>query len=91
MKKIAQRTSAILFLLSFIKSFKYTSNTYDIVFIVLCVTVYLAYEFISDTKLKLAVEKLTIDTEAKFKEVEKDARDTKGYVSTMSIGTAFKR
>lgn len=91
MKHKAQSIAAALFLLSFIKSFKYSSNSYDIVFILICACIYLVYEFLSDTKLKRQVEKLTIDIDNKFKEVEKEVKDTKGYVSTMSLGSTFQR
>lgn len=91
MKKIAQSTVAVLFLLSFIKSFKYSSNLYDIVFIVLCACIYLVYEVLSDKELKQVVDKLTIEMNTKFKEMEKDAKDTKNYVSSMSIGSTFQR
>lgn len=91
MKHKAQIIAAVLFLLSFIKSFKYQSNAYDVVFIVLCACIYLVYEVLNDNKLKAQVEKLTIDTEEKFKHTEKELKETKGYVSTMSLGTTFNR
>ena len=91
MKKIAQTTAAVLFLLSFIKSFKYSSNAYDVVFIILCACIYLVYEVLSEKKLHDEVTKLTVDVDTKFKYVEKDLKDTKNYVSSMSIGSTFKR
>lgn len=91
MKNKAQIFAAALFLLSFIKSFKYSSNAYDVVFITICGCIYLVYEVLSDNKLKADVEKLTSDINTKFKEVEKDSKDTKAYVSTMSLGSTFTK
>lgn len=91
MKLKAQITVSVLFILSFIKSFKYPSNSYDIVFILVCASIYIAYELITDHKMKSQVSKLITDTESKFKEVEKEVKDTKNYVSSMSIGSAFNR
>ena len=91
MKQKAQITTSVLIILSFIKSFIYPSNSYDIFFILVCASIFLVYEFISDSKVKTQLDKLTIDTEDKFKLVEKEVRETKGYVSTMSLGNAFNR
>ena len=91
MKHKAQLVAASLILISFIKSFKYSSNAYDIVFILVCAIIYLVYEFINDTKLKQQVDKLALDTEERFKSTDKEMKETKGYVSTMSLGTTFNR
>ena len=91
MKHRAQIIAALLFLLSFIKSFKYSSNAYDIVFILVCAGIYSLYELLSENKLKQDIQKLTVDTDNHFKEVEKEMKDTKHYVSTISIGSTFKR
>jgi uncharacterized membrane protein len=91
MKNKAQVIAAVLFLLSFIKSFKYSSNGYDIVFIILCACIYCLYEILSENKLKQDIQKLTIDTENQFKEVEKEMKDTKHYVSTISLSNTYKR
>jgi hypothetical protein len=91
MKQKAQTIAAVLFLLSFIKSFKYSSNSYDIVFIILCVGIYCLYEFLSEKDLRNKVDKLTLDTEAKFKEVEKEVKDTKSYVSGISLGQTYRK
>lgn len=91
MKSKAQLTVAVLFLLSFIKSFKYSSNGYDIVFIVLCASIYLVYELITERELKQQVNKLTLDTDNHFKEVEKEMKETKHYMSTVSLASTFKR
>ena len=91
MKHRVQIFVSVLFLLSFIKSFKYSSNAYDIVFILVCACIYSIYEFLSDSKLKQQVDKLTLDTESKFKVTEKELKETKNYVSTMSLGSTFQR
>jgi uncharacterized membrane protein len=91
MKHRAQIVAALFFLLSFIKSFKYSSNGYDIVFILICACIYLVYEFLTDHKLKQQVDKLTVEMEDKFKANEKDMKDTKTYVSSISLGSTFKR
>jgi uncharacterized membrane protein len=89
MKHKAQVIAAVLFLLSFIKSFKYSSNAYDIVFIILCACIYTLYEILSKNKLEADIQKLTIDTDNHFKEVEKEMKDTKSYVSTISLGHTY--
>ena len=91
MKAKAQIISSILILLSFIKSFKYPSNSYDIFFILICASIFLVYEFLNDTKLKERVDKLDLDTTERFIEVNKEMKDTKGYVSTMSLGSTYNR
>lgn len=91
MKSKAQLASSILILATFIKSFKYPSNSFDIIFILVCAGIFLVYEFISDSKVKVQLDKLTVDTEDRFKLVDKEVRETKGYVSTMSLGNAFNR
>lgn len=89
MKHKAQIFAAVLFLLSFIKSFKYSSNGYDIVFILVCACIYLVYEFLSEAKLKQQLDKLTIDNNTRFEEMDKNLTDTKGYVSKMSLGSTY--
>lgn len=91
MKHKAQLVAASLLLISFIKSFKYPSNAYDIVFILVCASIYLVYEFLSNTKLKQQVDKLALDTDERFKSTDKEMKETKGYVSTMSLGSTFNR
>jgi uncharacterized membrane protein len=91
MKTKAQLTVAVLFLLSFIKSFKYSSNLYDVVFILVCACIYLVYEFISNKKIQEQVSKLAIDTEERFKGLDKEVRETKNYVSTMSLGQTYRK
>lgn len=89
MKHKAQVIAAVLFLLSFIKSFKYSSNAYDIVFILICAGIYCLYELLSKNKIEQDIQKLTIDIDSKFKEVEKEMKDTKSYVSTISLGHTY--
>ena len=91
MKHKAQLVATSLLLISFIKSFKYPSNSYDIVFILVCASIYLVYEFLSNTKLKQQVDKLALDTDERFKSTDKEMKETKGYVSTMSLGSTFNR
>lgn len=91
MKHKSQIVVSVLFLLSFIKSFYYSSNMYDIVFIIICCCIYCIYELITEHKLKEQVNKLTTDTDFKFKEVEKEMKDTKNYVSGISLGNTYKR
>ena len=91
MKKLAQSIAAVLFLLSFIKSFKFQMNAYDIVFILICACIYLVYEFLTEKKIKDDLQKLTEDTEKRFKEVEKETKDTKNYVSGISMSATYKR
>lgn len=91
MKTRAQLVVAVLFLLSFIKSFKYSSNAYDVVFILVCASIYLVYEFTTESTVRESVIKLASATESKFKEVDKEMKETKNYVSTISIGSAFNR
>lgn len=59
MKLKTQAVLGLLFLASFVKSFKFQSNGYDIVFIILITTIYLAQEFITEQKTKKELEKLT--------------------------------
>jgi len=91
MKTKAQLVVAVLFLLSFIKSFKYSSNAYDVVFILICASIYLVYELITEKALKERVDKLASETESKFTEITKEVKEAKNYVSTMSLGSTFNR
>ena len=91
MKSKAQVIAAVLFLLSFIKSFKYSSNLYDVVFIILCACIYCLYEIITDKELKRQVEKLTVDTNKQIEDIHKDMKDTKSYVSTISLGHTYNK
>lgn len=87
MKHKAQYVVAILFLISFIKSFKFQASIYDVIFILICAIIYLVYEFIADHKVKQDLIKLSEDTSNKFKTIEKEMQDTKSYVSTVSLST----
>ena len=91
MKSKAQLVSSILILATFIKSFKYPSNSFDIIFILVCASIYLVYEFITERELKAQVDKLTVDTANKIKEVEKEVKDTKNYMTAASLGNVYKR
>lgn len=91
MKQRAQLVAAVLFLLSFIKSFKYSSNAYDVIFIILCASIYLVYEFITESSVKASVNKLASETESKLNDLAKEVKETKNYVSTISLGSAFRK
>lgn len=91
MKSKAQIISAILFVLSFIKSFSYSNNVYDIFFILICASVYLVYEFIINNKTKKQLEDLIQDNEKRFNNLDKEMKETKGYVSTMSLSSTYNR
>lgn len=91
MKQKAQSIVAILFVLSFIKSFKYSSNTFDVVFIILCSIIYLAYEYIQDRKVLDRIESIRKETDDKLELIKKEQEQTKHYVSSISTSVGFRR
>jgi hypothetical protein len=91
MKSKIQVVLAILFISSFIKSFKYQTNGYDIVFIILVAILYLAYEFITEQITKKELSKLKEDVSTKLKQQDEVLDVIKSNTSKMSLGMSYKR
>lgn len=91
MKIKTQAVLGILFLSSFIKSFKYSSNAYDVVFIILIATLYLSYDFIIQKNAKADFDKLTADIDLKLKHVDEEMERVKNSASKVAMMTGFKR
>lgn len=91
MKQKAQLTVAALFVLAFIKSFMYKSNSFDVVFIILCSIIYLAYEYIQDRKVLERIEEVKKETEDRLEVIKKEQEQTKHYVSSISTSVGFRR
>ena len=49
------------------------------------------FSLVSEKELKAQVDKLTVDTANKIKEVEKEVKDTKNYMTAASLGNVYKR
>lgn len=91
MKHKAQIIAALLILASFVKSFKYSSNGYDIVFLLACTSIYLVYEFLADSQIRKDITKLTEETTKRFEATDKEVKEAKSYVSTMSLGSTYNK
>lgn len=91
MKLKTQAVLAILFLASFIKSFKFSSNGYDIVFIILVSILYLAQEYISEEKTKSDLKKLTEHIDTRLNQQDEQIESVKNNTSKMALGMGIKR
>lgn len=91
MKLKTQVVLGLLFLSSFIKSFKFQSNGYDIVFIILITILYALQEFLTEQRTKKELEKLTMDIDARFKLQDEEIERAKSGASKMALMTGFKR
>lgn len=91
MKLKTQAVLALLFLASFVKSFKFSSNGYDIVFIILVSVLYLAQEFISEQKTKDDLKKLTEHIDTRLNQQDEQIESVKNNTSKMALGMGIKR
>lgn len=91
MKFKTQAVLGLLFLSSFLKSFKYNITIYDSVFIILITIVYLAQDFLTEQKTKKDLEKLTIDLDLKLKLQDEEIERTKSIASKNALAIGFKR
>lgn len=91
MKLKTQVVLGLLFLASFIKSFKFQSNGYDIVFIILVTALYALQEFLTEQKTKKELEKLTIDINTRLNLQDEEIDRAKNSASKAALMTGFKR
>lgn len=91
MKLKTQVVLGILFLSSFIKSFIYSSNSYDVVFIILITTVYLSQEYIKEKSSKIDLETLTAGIELRLKHQDEELERVKNNTSKMALTAGIRR
>jgi hypothetical protein len=91
MKLKTQVVLGLLFLSSFLKSFKFESNGYDIVFVILVTIVYLAQEFITEQSTKKELVNLTkgFDERLNLQDEKIDRASNTASKTAMAVG--FKR
>lgn len=91
MKPKIQAILAVLFIASFVKSFKYSSNGYDIVFILIVAGLFMAYEFITEQATKNELAKVKQEIDLKFKQQEEQLEVVRNNTSKMALGLGYKR
>jgi len=91
MKLKTQIVLSILFLSSFIKSFIYSSNLYDIVFIILVSVLYLSQEYIKEKSSKIDLETLTANIDLRLKLQDEELERIKNNTSKMALTAGIRR
>lgn len=91
MKQKIQLSLAVLFIASFVKSFKFNSNGYDIVFIILLACIFLAYEFITEQATKKQLEDLRNEVLEKNDKQEKELEAIKNHTSKMALTMGYRK
>jgi hypothetical protein len=91
MKLKVQLVLGFLFLATFAKSFKYSSNSFDVVFIILITIVYLAHEFITEQKTKSDLDILTKDINTRLNLQDEELERIKNNTSKMALSAGIRR
>lgn len=91
MKLKTQVVLGLLFLASFLKSFKFESNGYDIVFIILVTVLYLAHEFITEQETKKELEILTKGFDERLNLQDEKIERASNVASKTAMAVGFKR
>lgn len=91
MKNKTQAVLGLLFLISFIKSFKFSMTAYDVVFIILLAIIYLSRDLLTDNKTKKDLEVLKNEIDLKFKLQDEEIERAKNTASKNAIAMGFKR
>ena len=91
MKLKTQCVLGLLFLASFIKSFKFESNGYDVAFIILVTLVYLAQEFITEQETKKELVNLTKGIDERLKIQDEKIKRASNTASKNALALGLKR
>jgi len=91
MKLKTQVVLGILFLLSFIKSFKYSSNLYDVVFIIVLSILYIAQQHFTEKSDKKDLEKLTADINTRLNQQDEALESIRSNTSKMALSVGMRR
>lgn len=91
MKIKIQLVLGFLFLATFIKSFKYSSNAFDIVFIILVTGIYLAHEFITEQKTKSDLDILTKELNTRLNLQDEELERIRNNTSKMALSAGIRR
>lgn len=91
MKIKTQVVIGLLFLASFIKSFKYAPTFYDAIFIVVLLVVYLSRDFITEQKIKQDIKKLTEDVDLRLKHQDEEIERAKNVSSKAALAMGVRR
>jgi hypothetical protein len=91
MKNKTQAVLGLLFIISFIKSFKYSMTAYDTVFIILITVTYLSKYYITEQSTKQELKKLTEDIDLKLKLQDEEIERAKNISSKAALAFGVKR
>lgn len=91
MKNKTQVVLGLLFIISFIKSFKYSMTAYDTVFIILITLVYLSKYYITEQKTKQEIEKLTKDIDLRLKLQDEEIERAKNISSKAALAFGVRK
>jgi hypothetical protein len=91
MKNITDKVLGILFLISFLKSFKYSSNSYDIVFIIMITITYISNRYIKEKNSKDELDKLTSTIDTKLNLQNEEIERIKNNTSKMAVANGLRR
>jgi hypothetical protein len=91
MKLKTQSVLGILFLLSFIKSFKYSMTIYDSVMIILITIAYISRDYLTEQSTKKELEKLTKDINTRLNLQDEEIERAKNSASKSAAALGFKR
>lgn len=91
MKFKTQAVLGLLFLASFIKSFKFAPSIYDSVFIILITIVYLSKDYFTEKSSKIDLEKLTADINTRLNVQDEELDRIKNNTSKMALTTGFRK
>lgn len=91
MKLKTQVVLGILFLLSFIKSFMYSSNFYDVVFIIVLSILYISQQHFTEKSDKKDLEKLTADINTRLNQQDEALESIRSNTSKMALSVGMRR
>lgn len=91
MKFKTQAVLGLLFLASFIKSFKYSPTFYDAVFIILVSILYISKDYLLEKSSKQDIEKLTADINTRLNLQDEELERIRNNTSKMAMASGFKR
>lgn len=91
MKLKTQVVLGLLFLASFIKSFKFAPTLYDAVFIILITILYISRDILKEKSEKLDFEKLTADITTRLNQQDEKLERIGNNTSKMALSNGIRR
>jgi len=91
MKLKTQAVLGLLFLASFIKSFKFQPSIYDAVFIILITILYLSKDYLTEKSGKADMEKLTAELNTRLNLQDEELERIRNNTSKMALTSGFRK